>query len=72
MSYNVYFHYITIEEFIPGNFVNYLNNTGIMCTTQYDVEYSQQKLTVTDIQGSGYLMQIKRSCFMLAACPTKP
>ena len=60
---------VTIEEFIPGNFVKYMNNTGIMCTTHSDdkdigqkaenlahfsYENSQQKLMVTDIQGSGY------------------
>ena len=58
--------YITVEEFINGEFVKYLNNTGELCTEAND-EHGQKaeclahfsfvkpekKLMLVDIQGSG-------------------
>ena len=59
--------YITIEEFVPGQFTKYLNNTGIKCVedsntlgkkaeslTHCSYDKSQNKLMLVDIQGNGY------------------
>ena len=59
--------YVTIEEFVPGQFTKYLNNTGIKCVedsytlgkkaeslTHFSYEKSQNKLMLVDIQGNGY------------------
>ena len=58
--------YITVEEFINGEFVKYLNNTGELCTEANDERgqkaeclahfsfvKSEKKLMLVDIQGSG-------------------
>ena len=58
--------FVTVEEFIAGEFVKYINNTGELCTERDDefgqkaeclVHFSyvksQKKLMVLDIQGSG-------------------
>lgn len=58
---------VTVEEFIDGEFIKYLNNTGIVCVKKADPfsqkaeclahfshEKSQGKLLLVDIQGSGY------------------
>ena len=57
--------FVTIEEYISGCFIKYMNNTGQLCVDQDDefgkkseclahfsYEKSQQKLMVVDIQGS--------------------
>ena len=58
--------FITVEEFIAGEFVKYINNTGKLCTEPND-QYGQKaeclahfsfvksdkKLILLDIQGSG-------------------
>ena len=59
--------YVTVEEFIPGQFKKYINNTGqtcvdrthIMaqkaeCLTHFTYERSKKKLMLVDIQGTGY------------------
>ncbi|XP_046849837.1 LOW QUALITY PROTEIN: myosin heavy chain kinase B-like [Xenia sp. Carnegie-2017] len=59
--------YVTIEEYIPGEFTKYLNNTGMKCVpdldilgqkaeslTHYSFEKSEKKLMVVDIQGNGH------------------
>ena len=59
---------VTIEEFIPGTFVKYINNDGSQCVillrnechdkadafVHYTYEKSQRILVVLDIQGVGY------------------
>ena len=59
--------FITIEEFIPGSFVKFFNNTGIPCEdnensengmkaeclAHFSFEKSDQKLMLVDIQGYG-------------------
>lgn len=58
--------FVTVEEFIPGSFVKYLNNTGERCVeaeddngakaeclSHFSFEKSEKKLMVVDIQGSG-------------------
>ena len=59
--------FITIEEFIPGSFVKFFNNTGIPCEdnenskngmkaeclAHFSFEKSDQKLMLVDIQGCG-------------------
>ena len=58
---------LTVEEFVPGEFVKYINNNGIPCVSDNNVigkkaqclshfsyERSGTKLMVVDIQGSGY------------------
>ena len=59
--------FITIEEFIPGSFVKYFNNTGIPCEdneniengmkaeclAHFSFEKSNRKLMLVDIQGCG-------------------
>ncbi len=57
---------VTLEEFISGEFVKYINNTGDRCEenniiadkafSHYTYEKSEKKLTVLDIQGSGYTL----------------
>lgn len=59
---------VTLEEFISGEFVKYLNNTGDRCEkdniiadkaeafSHYTYEKSERKLVVLDIQGSGYTL----------------
>ena len=59
--------YVTVEEFIPGEFIKYINNTGKTCVdptdamtqkaeclTHYRYERSDRKLMLVDIQGSGF------------------
>lgn len=59
--------YVTVEEFIPGQFKKYVNNTGQTCVdptdemaqkaeclTHFTYERSKKKLMLVDIQGSGY------------------
>ena len=56
--------YITVEEFIPGEFEKHINNNGKLCFTEstivsnkaeafvhYTYEKSKSKLMVVDIQG---------------------
>ena len=60
---------VTIEEFIEGTFVKYINNTGLRCVNNsnsmgqkaeclvhFTNEKSQEKLIVVDLQGSGYTL----------------
>lgn len=60
---------VTIEEYIPGDFKKYMNNTGAICQhdddpialkstnlAHFSYEKSGGKLMVTDIQGSGYTL----------------
>ena len=57
---------VTVEEFVGGSFVKYINNTGLLCVPEDDhfgqkaqclshfsFEKSGKKLMVVDIQGSG-------------------
>ena len=57
---------VTIEDFISGDFIKYMNNTGELCTepndefgqkveclSHFSFEKSGKKLIVLDIQGSG-------------------
>lgn len=57
---------VTIEEFIHGKFVKYLNNTGMTCVdessnlglkaqclTHFSFEKSNKMLMLLDVQGSG-------------------
>lgn len=61
--------YVTVEEFIPGQFKKYVNNTGQTCVdptdemaqkaeclTHFTYERSKKKLMLVDIQGSGYYL----------------
>ena len=61
--------YVTIEEFIDGDFTKYLNNTGLVCGNRstdeckkaeclahYSYEKSSGKLMLLDIQGSMYTL----------------
>ena len=61
--------YVTIEEFIDGDFTKYLNNTGLVCGNRstdeckkaeclahYSYEKSSEKLMLLDIQGSMYTL----------------
>ena len=58
---------VTVEEFIPGQFTKYINNTGIRCVdpsnvigqkaeclTHFSYERSERKLMLVDIQGNNY------------------
>ena len=58
--------FVTVEEFIPGSFVKYINNTGQRCVeaenengkkaeclSHFSFEKSEKTLMVVDIQGSG-------------------
>lgn len=58
--------FVTIEEFISGEFIKYMNNTGEVCRDKNDefcekaeclshfsFEKSDKKLMIVDIQGSG-------------------
>lgn len=59
---------LTAEEFIPGDFVKFINNNGIVCEedtmlckkaqafSHFTYEKSQGKVMVLDIQGSGYTL----------------
>ena len=59
---------VTLEEFISGEFVKHINNTGDKCEedniiadkaeafSHYTYEKSEKKLAVLDIQGSGYTL----------------
>lgn len=59
---------LTVEEFIPGDFVKFINNNGIVCEedtmlckkaqafSHFTYEKSQGKVMVLDIQGSGYTL----------------
>ena len=59
--------FVTVEKFIPGNFIKYMNNTGERCVEagddrgdkaeclcHFSYEKSERKLMVVDIQGSGF------------------
>ena len=57
--------YVTIEEYIEGKFVKYINNTGevcdngtfsekAQCLAHFSYEKSIHKLMVLDIQGTGH------------------
>ena len=58
--------YVTVEEFVPGTFVKYLNNDGRICGEVTDMHKkasslvhfsfikSNKKLMVVDIQGCGH------------------
>ena len=57
--------YVTIEEYIDGDFVKYINNNGDICEdgdicdkaqafAHFTYEKSEGKLIVLDIQGAGY------------------
>ena len=61
--------YVTIEEFIDGDFTKYLNNTGLVCgnrstdeckkaecLTRDSYEKSSEKLMLLDVQGSMYTL----------------
>jgi len=64
--------YIVIENFIPGDFVKYLNNDGVSiegddpnlleriekaeCLAHFSYEKSKGELILLDIQGSGYVL----------------
>ena len=61
---------ITVEAYIPGEFVKYINNDGecldsagedldelflkAQCLSHFSYEYSNKELMILDIQGSGY------------------
>lgn len=59
---------LTVEEFIPGDFVKFVNNNGIVCEEDTMLcrkaqalchctyEKSEDKIMVLDIQGSGYTL----------------
>ena len=61
--------HVTLEEYIEGNFVKYMNNTCHMAVmdghetlcdkaasfADYSYEKSNQKLMVVDLQGNGYM-----------------
>ena len=59
---------VTVEEFIEGDFIKYVNNTGERCVDNnliadkaeafchYSYEKSEGKLMVVDIQGSEYIL----------------
>lgn len=58
--------FLTVEEFISGDFVKFTNNNGIVCKedtilcnkaqafAHFTYEKSEGKVVVLDIQGSGY------------------
>lgn len=59
--------FVTIEEYIDGNFVKYINNNGDICDggeicdkaeafAHFTYEKSEGKLIVLDIQGAGYTL----------------
>ena len=61
--------YVTIKEFIDGDFTKYLNNTGLVCgkrstdeckeaecLAHYLYEKSSEKLMLLDIQGRMYAL----------------
>lgn len=57
---------VTVEEFIPGEFVKYINNNGLspeensvylekgQCLAHFSYEKASHKLMVLDIQGTGH------------------
>ena len=56
---------VTVEEYIDGNFVKYINNTGMVCNkstlsekaqclAHFSYEKSYHNLMVLDIQGTGH------------------
>ena len=59
---------VTVEKFIEGDFIKYVNNTGERCVDDnliadkaeafchYSYEKSEGKLMVVDIQGSNYIL----------------
>lgn len=59
---------LTVEEFISGVFVKYINNNGIVCEedttlckksqafSHFTYQKSEGKVMVLDIQGSGYTL----------------
>lgn len=60
--------FLTVEEFIDGDFVKFINNNGIVCEedttlckkaqafSHFTYEKSEGKVMVLDIQGSGYTL----------------
>ena len=60
------FGFVTIEEFIGGEFIKYINNNGILCgdasdgrkkaesLAHFSYEASQKELMLLDMQGCGY------------------
>ena len=61
--------FVTVEEFIDGEFVKFINNNGIVCEedstllcwkaqtfSHFTFEKSDGKVIVLDIQGSGYTL----------------
>ena len=59
--------FVTMEKFIPGDFIKYMNNTGERCVEagddggdkaeclcHFSCEKSERNLMVVDIQGSGF------------------
>ena len=59
--------FVTVERFIPGDFIKYMNNTGERCVEagndcgdkaeclcHFSYEKSERKLMIVDIQGSGF------------------
>ena len=60
---------VTVEEFVGGNFVKYINNNGLLtvpvddevgqkaqCFAHFTYEKSNRKMMVLDIQGSGHML----------------
>ena len=57
---------VIVEEFLPGDFQKYINNSGNMCLNDLDItvkaetfvlythEKSNNRLMITDLQGVGY------------------
>jgi len=60
------FQWVTVEEFIPGEFTKYINNDGELCgddsmvrqkcesLAHYSYERSSHELMVVDMQGNGH------------------
>ena len=58
---------VTVEEFVPGEFVKYINNNGVVSESistksfkarslvHFAFEKSEGKIMLLDLQGSGYL-----------------
>lgn len=63
-------NYVTVEQYIPGEFVKYMNNTGAVCVepatdewvqkaeclAHFSYEKSSRKLVVVDIQGTNNML----------------
>ena len=53
--------FVSIEEYIDGDFIKYINNNGDVCDKAeafvlFTHEKSEGKLIVLDIQGAGYTL----------------